>query len=730
MIRLAAFFALVSCGLSAQQECYALKKRGRMADAQACFRKLAASSDPWKSGEGYWGLGRLNDANLSFRKAYALMPANPDLLTRWALLLLEGSNPADAARTVGEALEAKPDHPPALLASARIAAESFNRSAVTFAERAYAADPSLLPAKELLAVLSLEEGDRTGAEKHAKEAIAKSGEALDAMTVMATMDLLDGRKESPWLDKIRAVNPQCDECEARMARLFVLNRRYIEGIEHYENAARINPYFWAAKSELGINLMRVGRDQEARKLLVECYENGYRNTATTNSLRLLDSYKNFEVYSNPRFILRLHKSEARLMRPYVEAEMTRNLDDFEKKYGLKLPGPVTVEMYPDHEDFAVRTMGMPGLGALGVTFVLSVAMDSPAARKLGTFHWASTLRHELSHVFSLAATSHRIPRWFTEGIAVHEETSRDPEWGDRLTPDIVQAMKEKKLLPIASLDRGFIRPSYPGQVVVSYFQAGSVCDFIHEKHGWPKLAGMMKAFRETTTTADVVKRELQLEPEEFDRQFLAWLDAKYGRTVASFDEWTKGMKALAGAAKAGKWEEAAAASRKLIEIYPDYIEEQSPYLTLAEAARKRGDVKQAIGALESYAGRGGKSPEHLKLLAKLQLDAGNKDAAIAAYRRLLFITPVGDEELHRKLGQLLEEKQDWEAAAVEYNAIAVSKPVDPAAAFYDLARVLYAGGKIDEARDQVMSALEAAPGYRAAQKLLLELEAAAGKKDE
>ena len=35
---------------------------------------------------------------------------------------------------------------------------------------------------------------------------------------------------------------------------------------------------------------------------------------------------------------------------------------------MKLPGPVQVEVYPDHEDFAVRTMGMPGLGALGVTF--------------------------------------------------------------------------------------------------------------------------------------------------------------------------------------------------------------------------------------------------------------------------------------------------------------------------------------------------------------------------
>ena len=74
-----------------------------------------------------------------------------------------------------------------------------------------------------------------------------------------------------------------------------------------------------------------------------------------------------------------------------------------------------VEVYPDHEDFAVRTLGMPGLGALGVTFGYSIAMDSPSGRKPGSFHWASTLWHEMSHVFTLTTTKHRVPRWFTEG---------------------------------------------------------------------------------------------------------------------------------------------------------------------------------------------------------------------------------------------------------------------------------------------------------------------------
>ena len=101
-----------------------------------------------------------------------------------------------------------------------------------------------------------------------------------------------------------------------------------------------------------------------------------------------------------------------------------------------------------------------------------------SGRKPGSFHWASTLWHELSHVYALSATKHRVPRWFTEGLAVHEETAVDPEWGDRLDPGAIRAIKDKKLLPIAGLDKGFTRPSYPNQVIISYFQAGRICDYI------------------------------------------------------------------------------------------------------------------------------------------------------------------------------------------------------------------------------------------------------------
>ncbi len=147
-------------------------------------------------------------------------------------------------------------------------------------------------------------------------------------------------------------------------------------------------------------------------------------------------------------------------------------------------------------------------------------MDSPSGRKPGSFHWASTMWHELSHVYVLAATNHRVPRWFTEGMAVYEETAVSPEWGDRLDPTVIAAIKQKKLLPVAELDRGFVHPTYPSQVVVSYFQAGRICGFIAHEWGYNKLLAMMHDFSTNTTTAEVIEKELEMKPEDFDKKFL------------------------------------------------------------------------------------------------------------------------------------------------------------------------------------------------------------------
>ncbi len=723
--------ALLALSAFAQSpdQCLGHRKYGRLREAAGCFEQLALSRDPYLRAEGLWGLAQYQPASDQFRAAVAQNPKNAHYRVRWGRLFLERATKNEALKEFAAALELDEKNAQALYGMALVASDDFERRAIELARKALDADPKLYEARELLARLMVEEGDREKAVEEANLALKISPDALGAMAILATVDWLNEKKDSPWMDRALKVNPVYGEGYTIAARLFVINRRYEEAIQLYRKAIALLPDYYPAHSELGINLMRLGEEKEAREYLEHAFENGHRDAPTANTLKLLDSYRNFQVITADRTVLKLHKSEAELLNLYMGPELRRAIDTFEKKYKFKLTRPVQLEVFPDHDDFAVRTMALPGLGALGVTFGYSVAMDSPSARKPGHFHWASTLWHELSHVFVLTATSHRVPRWFTEGLAVHEETAVSPEWGDRISPDVLRAIKEKKLLPIAQLDRGFIRPSYPAQVGVSYFQAGRICDFIEKKWGFDTLLAMMHSFGRGMPTPRVVEEHLGMKPEEFDKQFLAAIDAEIGRMVAGYDEWAKRIRVLAGFAKEKKWDDVIKEGRAIRDLYPEYVEPGSVYEFLADAYAEKGDKKAAIAELERYLKLGGKAPWTIKKAATLYEETGDRKSAAAALDRLNYIYPVKDEELHRRLGDLWMEAGNVAGAVREYRAVVASKPVDPAASHFNLARALMSSRRPSEAEEHLLLALEAAPGYRPAQKLLLQLASEKEKKE-
>ncbi len=663
--------------------------------------------------ESLWKQHRYQEAEHAFESLVAAHPRNAEYRVQMGRLFLERFNATEAAKLFNEALAIQPKQANALLGLALVASQTFEAQATYFAHQALDADPHLVEAEELLARLELEDNDPVKAAEEAHKALAMSPNAIQAKAILATIDWLNDKTDSPW-------DPHSGPAYETAGRIFVLNRRYEEGIQLFRKAIAAQPDLWSAHSQLGINLMRLGREQEARAELEPAYENQYADAATTNTLRLMDSYKNFITYKTDRTILRLHKKEAELLHPYFETEMLRALSTYDKKYGYHLDRPVQVEVYPDHEDFAVRTMGMPGLGALGVTFGYVVAMDSPSGRPPGSFHWATTMWHELSHVYVLNMTNFRVPRWFTEGLAVHEETAVSPEWGDRLDPHVIMAIKDKKLLPVAELDRGFVRPTYPTQVVVSYFEAGRMCDFINQEWGWPKLLAMIHDFAAGASTPEVIEKELGVKPEEFDKRFMAALDAETKKTVDGFDDWRKGLKKVAEEYKAEDYADMIRDGAGIRDTYPDYVEPGNVYQLLADAYVAKGDKKAAIDELDRYVKEGGRSPDTLKQLATLLEEAGNKKEAAAVLDRLNYINPI-DEELHRRLGGLWLDLGNTAGAIREYQAVLAKAPTDPAASHFDLAKAYRSANRPDAAKDELLLSLEAAPGFRPAQKMLLEL---------
>jgi len=369
MTRLARSLAVCLLGLAGAslsraatpEDCHALRKHGQRAEAQKCYESLTAASSAYLRAEGYWGTEKYQEANNQFRLAVSQSPANAMYRVRWGRLMHERFNNTDATNLFKEALEKDPKNAQAYYGLALVSADGFDSKALEYVGKALELDPKLVEAHELKANLLLEDSDEAKAFAEADEALKVSSEALDAMAIHAAIEMLADRSPDAWFTKIRAVNPNYGEGYALVAHHLVLNRRYEDGIAYYRKAIEADPRLWPAHSQLGINLMRMGQEDEPRKQLELSYDNGYRNEETVNSLRLLDSYKNFVTFRDDTTILKLQKKEADLLRPYFDAELKRIMAAYDKKYKMKLPGPVQVEVYPDHEDFAVRTMGMPGL---------------------------------------------------------------------------------------------------------------------------------------------------------------------------------------------------------------------------------------------------------------------------------------------------------------------------------------------------------------------------------
>jgi tetratricopeptide (TPR) repeat protein len=634
---------------------------------------------------------------------------------RYAELLYQDYNVADAEKLFDEALQLDPKNARAYLGEARILADNFNPKANELAAKALEYDPKLYEAHELMARSALEDDDTKHAESEADAALAIQADAVDALAVKASIDLL-ADKPSPWVAKIGNRGKGYET----IAHFFMINRRYEDSIAYLRKAIAATPDLYTAHEDLGINLMRLGREGEARQELELVYKQPFHDAENKNALTLMDSYKNFVTTETPTTALRFNKKEADVLRPYFQDVLLRAIATYERKYKYKLNKPVQVEVYPDHEDFAVRTQGLPGLGALGVTFDNYIAMDSPSGRMPGEFHWASTLWHEMSHVYVIAMTNDRTPRWFTEGLAVHEETATYPDWGDRLSPEIIAALREKKLLSISEIDRGFVHPTYQAQVIVSYFQAGKILDYISERWGDQKILDMIHEFAKNKPTVDVIKEQLGIDPAQFDKDFLAMIDKEYGKTVAGYGDWTKGVKELNQLAKDGKTDEVIEKGRAIEGVYPDYVETGNVYTFVAEACLKKGDKACAIEEWGRYSKIGGRDPDTIKKYAKLLEEAGKKKEAVTALERLNYIFPV-DAELHERLGGLLLDTGDAKGAVREYQALVAMHPIDAAGSHYNLARAYKAAGQKDQAREEAVNALESAPNYKPAQKLLLEV---------
>jgi hypothetical protein len=113
---------------------------------------------------------------------------------------------------------------------------------------------------------------------------------------------------------------------------------------------------------------------------------------------------------------------------------------------------------PTPNDFSVRTIGVPSLGAVGVCFGDLITSVGPYA---GTHNFHQVLWHELAHVYAVKLSKGRVPRWFTEGLSEWESELADPSWARESAELLAEARRAGRMRKLGELDLAFLRATSP-----------------------------------------------------------------------------------------------------------------------------------------------------------------------------------------------------------------------------------------------------------------------------
>ncbi len=709
------------------------------------------------------------DALRAYDEAVAAAPGWPLPRILLGELFLEKYDSQQARAAIGEVLEVNPHHPRALLAMARTMSFDGDPRSMELLDRALQVNSRQVEARVYRARRSLASEQFARAREQAEQALAVDPFSLAGRTLLAAVDFLEDRDDefARRRDEILADNPRYADLFNELADISVENRLYPQARDFAAEAVRIDPKSWRGYGLLGQNQLRLGEIEAGRENLETAFAGDPYNVWIKNTLDLVDTFVEYRTIQSEHFEFHIHESEADLLGPYMVELAEEAWSVLVERYRFEPPTPIRVEVYPSHADFSVRTVGLAGLGALGVCFGPVLALDSPSARRVGHFNWGSTLWHELAHTFTLLVTDAKIPRWLTEGLSVFEERLARPGWGDDVQVNFVTSLRDGELLGIAELNDGFMRPKFPSQIGLSYFQASLICDWIEGEYGFETIRTMLAGYRDGLTTEEVFRQSMDLSLEEFDERFFRHLRQRYGRALASlgdvpgvsdgeggeseneggpsraprrnlFAGQGPDMEALERMAEENpddfrvqmtlgnalvaseRHDEAEAPLLRGRDLFPEFVGAGNAYSLLAEVYRRQERPEEAIAALETLVAHNETSwNEHLSL-ADLLTDAGRSGDAAVILERMLWISPF-DADVHRRLAEQASREGRFETAVRERRALVALDPADRAQAFYRLAAAERDAGQREAARRSVVRALAVAPGYDAAQKLLLDL---------
>lgn len=670
--------------------------------------------------EGYFATAELalskEDDSLALetlQKAPESKNADPHFHYLFARAYLNGDR-SKAAEAIAKALEINPRHADSLLLQAdlQIDAEEYHEARSTL-DRVFAINPHHPQMWAYRAVLAHLKSDLES-EQEARQA------ALNHWSGNPEVDHLIGRKLSQ-------------------------KYRFEEGAAAQRRALNFDSDFRPAKVQLCQDLLRLGREEEGWRLADEVLaEDGY-NVVGYNLVNLRDQLLKFSMIRSDHFIVRMEALEAELYGARVLAHLEEAHETLCLKYSVDIPGPVTVEIFPRKNDFAVRTFGMPGAdGFLGVCFGPVITAISPAAQGETPTNWESVLWHEFCHTVTLTKTRNKMPRWLSEGISVYEEGERHPGWRSPLSPEYRQMILSEELTPLSELSSAFLAPKSGMHLQFAYFESALAVEFFIKRFGREMLNSLLQDLGNGTPVNQALAERSGQSLQELDTAFAIFVrskalsvarDATWDRpefpsnaSSETIEDWLAsrpknfwGLKQLASALlREEDWIRAEEVLLSLKQLYPEYVGLDDAYHGLAQVYQATSRPKEERAILSEVVERDASDALALSRLLEIDRRAENWTGLSENAERLLSINPLVAAP-HRDLASAAEHLGNQQEALAAYRAVSRLDDTDPAAIHYKVARLLQRSGRSEEALREVLKSLEEAPRYSDAHQLLLSL---------
>ena len=518
--------------------------------------------------------------------------------------------------------------------------------------------------------------------------------------------------------------------------------RFAEGADYQRKSLAINADYLPAKMQLAQDLLRLGKEEEGWRLAGEVYEKDGYDVVAHNLVTLRDHIAKYTTLENVGFVVRMETREAQIYGGSVLDLLRRAKEQLCTKYDVEISEPVFVEIFPQQQDFAIRTFGLPGgAGFLGVCFGRVITMNSPASQGNSPSNWQSVLWHEFCHVVTLNKTNNKMPRWLSEGISVYEERQANRSWGQKMDPRYREMVLGDDLTPVSELSGAFLSPKSALHLQFAYYESSLVVEYLVEEYGIDTLKRVLVDLSVGMTINDSLGRytgSLKLLDEEF---------AKYARQLANDLapklDWTKPEQEITSNATAlqdwmkdhpnnywglqlrarqflsnKQWEEAKVPLEKLIAFYPDDHGANNARSMLATASRELSETDNERTSLQQLAEMDDDAVDIYLRLMELWSDEKNWEKAIENAERMLAVNPL-QRAPHRYLAKACELVGDDARAIEALETLVIMEPLDPADTHYRLAKLYHRMGDLESARRQIIKSLEEAPRFREAHRELL-----------